>query len=468
MYEDCHTIVMSDQRQIKHLFARAGFGLRFEYLHANRNMPIKKAVKQLFKSSEKDDPLTIVNDTSDYSMLAKGDEMAKRMFIQQQREQGRQLNVGWINKMSTTDAQLREKMTLFWHNHFACRTQRAVFAQQLNNIHRTHALGNFGTMLMEVSKSPAMLQFLNNQQNQKNHPNENFAREVMELFTIGRGNYTEKDIKESARAFTGWGFDKDGNFKLRPLAHDTGEKTFMGQTGNFAGEDIIRILLQKKETAHFISTKLYKYLVNETPDPVHINAMADVFYNANYEIRPLLEYVYTADWFYDEKNMGNLIKSPVEFLVGLNRQFYISYERPEVLLLFERALNQTLFSPPNVAGWPGGRNWIDSSSLMYRLKIPSTVLNAGVIDFTGKTDPDDEAFIAASHKQQQAVYTRVQATPDWDKFLKSIPDKLSKTDIAQFILEPKLNNTLASMASQSADIRSLAIDMVSTPEYQLC
>ena len=275
-------------------------------------------------------------------------------------------------------------------------------------------------------------------------------------------------IKESARAFTGWGFDKDGNFKLRPFAHDTGEKTFLGQTGNFAGEDIIKILLSKKETAHFISTKLYKFLVNENPDAAHVNAMADVFYNANYEIKPLLEYVYTSDWFYDDKNIGNLIKSPVEFLVGLNRQFYITYQKPEVLLLFQRALGQVLFYPPNVAGWPGGRNWIDSSSLMYRLKIPSTVLNDGVIDFTGKADPEDEAFIAASHRQQPAVHMRVEAMPDWNKFLNSIPANLSKTDIAQFMLEPKLNNTLMNMAGQATDIRTLAIDMVSTPEYQLC
>jgi uncharacterized protein (DUF1800 family) len=459
---------MSDLKQIKHLFARAGFGLRFEDLHEDRNISVKKAVKRLFKTSENDEPIAVVNDTTDYTMMAKTDEATKKMFMQQQREQDKQLNVDWISKMSTTDAQLREKMTLFWHNHFACRTQRTSFAQQLNNIHRTYALGNFGTMLMEVSKSPAMLQFLNNQQNQKNHPNENFAREVMELFTVGRGNYSEKDIKESARAFTGWSFDKDGAFKLRPFVHDTGDKTFMGQTGNFAGEDIIKILLQKKETAHFISTKLYKYLVNETPDPVHVNAMADVFYNANYEIQPLLEYVFTSEWFYDDKNIGNIIKSPVEFLVGLNRQFYITYQKPEVLMNFQRALGQVLFYPPNVAGWPGGRNWIDNSSLMYRLKIPSTVLNDGVIDFTGKSDPEDESFIAASHRQQQAVHMRVEATPDWDKFLKSIPDNLPKTDIAQFMLEPKMNNTLINTANQSADIRTLAIDMVSTPEYQLC
>jgi len=338
----------------------------------------------------------------------------------------------------------------------------------LNNIQRTNSLGNFGTMVMEVSKSPAMLQFLNNQQNQKGHPNENFARELMELFTIGRGNYTEQDVKESARAFTGWSFDKDGNFKMRPYAHDNGEKTFMGKTGNFQGEDIINTLLARKETAHFISNKLYKYFVNEMPDPAHVSAMADVFYNANYEIKPLLEYVFTSDWFYDDKNTGNLIKSPVELLVGLNRQFYITYQKPEILLLFERALGQVLFNPPNVAGWPGGRSWIDSSSLMYRMKIPSTLLNAGVIDFTGKADPEEEAYIAAMHNQQQAVATKVQAQPDWDKFLNSIPKDTSKMAIAQFILTPKLNNTLINTVTQATNIKDMVIELVSTPEYQLC
>jgi len=458
---------MDNIHQIKHLAARGGFGLRFEDIPEDKNLSIKKAVKDLFKASENDDPIAVINDTTDYSMLMKGDIMAKKMFLQGQRQEEKDLNLAWINKMSTTGAQLQEKMTLFWHNHFACRSQRAAFAQQLNNIQRTNALGSFRTMLMQVSQSPAMLQFLNNQQNQKGHPNENFARELMELFTIGRGNYTEQDIKESARAFTGWGFNKNGEFVMRRFFHDDGQKTFMGKTGNFEGQDIINALLERKETAHFISNKLYKYLVNEIPDAEHINAMADVFYNANYEIKPLLEYVFTADWFYADKNTGNLIKSPVELLVGLNRQFYISYQKPEVLLLFERALGQVLFYPPNVAGWPGGRNWIDSSSLMYRIKIPSTLLNGGVIDFTGKADPEDEAYIATLHNQQQAVITKVQAEPDWDKFLNSIPKNTSNLAAAQFILEPKLSNSLMNTVTQATDIKALAIELVSTPEYQL-
>jgi uncharacterized protein (DUF1800 family) len=458
---------MNNTKQLKHLLSRAGFGMRFEDMATFNNVSVKHAVKSLFEAADKGTPLAVVQGSTDYGPMMKGDALAKKMFLQQERQEEKDLNVTWMNNMSATDAPLLEKMTLFWHNHFACRSNNAQYVQQLNNIQRTNALGNFRTMLFQVAESPAMLQFLNNQQNQKNHPNENFARELMELFTIGRGNYTETDVKESARSFTGYGFNKEGQFVTRKFAHDDGSKTFMGKSGNFTGEDVMNMLLEKKETAHFLSNKLYKYLVNETPDPAHVNAMADVFYSSNYEIKPLLEHVFTSDWFYDDKNTGNLIKSPVEFLVGLNRQFYITYQKPEIQLQFQRVLGQVLFYPPNVAGWPGGRNWIDSSSLMYRLKIPSTLLDGGLIDFHGKADPEDEAYLATVRNQQQQVNTRVQAQPDWDKFLQSIPKNTSNAAIAQFMLEPKPGATLINKINQVTDIKALAVELVSTPEYQL-
>jgi uncharacterized protein (DUF1800 family) len=459
---------MDDLKQVKHLYARAGFGLQFAASKKAGRTSVKEAVKELFKSSEKSETLTVVDANIDYSMLSKADADARKLMIQQQLQQEKELNINWVSQMISTSAQLREKMTLFWHNHFACRTNNALYAQQLNNIQRDNALGNFRALTLAVSQSPAMLQFLNNQQNHKNHPNENFARELMELFTIGRGNYTERDVKESARAFTGWSFDKDGNFLMRPFQHDEGQKTFLGKTGNFAGEDIIGILLEQKQTAHFICNKLYRYLVNETPDPAHVSEMADVFYNSGYEIKPVLEFVFTADWFYDEMNTGNLIKSPVELVVGLSRQFYITYQRPEVLLEFQRALGQVLFNPPNVAGWPGGRNWIDSSSLMYRLKIPSMILDGGLIDFTGKADPEDEAYLATTRNRQTAVNTRVQAQPDWDKFIADLPKKISYEKITDFLLEPNPGSVIRDAVKQTTDIKTLAIELVSTPEYQLC
>ncbi|MVN20184.1 DUF1800 domain-containing protein [Mucilaginibacter arboris] len=459
---------MNNFKQIKHLYARAAFGIRFEDLHDHEHWSVKKAVKKLFKASEVNEPLLAIDENIDLRYRLNQMEETRKQIQQDRNQQEKKLNTAWIERMGTTDAQLREKLTLFWHNHFACNIGNSLYAQQLNNVERKNALGNFKTLVLEVSKTPAMLQFLNNQQNQKGHPNENFARELMELFTLGRGNYTEDDIKQSARAFTGWAFDRNGEFTFRPRVHDEGEKTFFGKTANFCGEDIIDTILARKECASFISKKLYRYLVNDTIDENHVKQMADVFYNSNYEIKPLLEYIFTADWFYEDKNIGNLIKSPVELLVGLNRQFYISYQNPDVLIQFQRALGQLLFRPPNVAGWAGGRNWIDSSSLMYRMKIPSIILNAGLIEFEGKANPEDEAYLAATRKQQLNVIKRVQAQPDWTKFMADIPKNTSNDEIARFMLEPVANNLEIKEASQINDIKTLVIQLVSTPEYQLC
>ena len=461
---------MNNARNIKHLYARAGFGIRFEDLHDHENWSVKKAVRKLFKASDNKEEITVLTENIDLRNFPKdqADEQ-KRMVQEERNKQSTALNSAWVKLMSSTDAQLREKMTLFWHNHFACNIGNAFYEQQLNNIERANALGNFKTLLLQVSQSTAMLQFLNNQQNKKGHPNENFARELMELFTLGRGHYTENDIKESARSFTGWAYDgKTGLYAFRQNAHDEGTKTFMGKTGQFYGEDILDIILANKQTAVFISTKIYRYLVNDTPDAAFISQMADIFYTANYEIKPLLEFVFRSDWFYNDKNIGNLIKSPVELLTGLNRQFYITYQNPDVLLQFQRTLGQVLFRPPNVAGWPGGKNWIDSSSLMYRIKIPSTILNAGVIDFTGKADPEDEAYLASVRKQQLNVIKRVQAQPDWDKFLQEIPADTSKEQIAEFMLEPPVNKTVNDEINNAPDIKTTVIQIVSTPEYQLC
>ncbi len=459
---------MNNFRQIKHLYARAGFGIRFEDLHDHEHWSVKKAVKKLFRASEVDEPLLAVTENIDLRNHPNQTEDEKKQIQQNRNQQEKALNNAWFQKMGSTNAQLREKITLFWHNHFACNIGNSFYEQQLNNVQRINALGNFKTLVLEVSKTPAMLQFLNNQQNQKGHPNENFARELMELFTLGRGNYTEDDIKQSARSFTGWTYDKNGEFAFRPNVHDVGNKTFFGTTANFCGEDIIDKILAQKECAVFISRKLYRYLVNDTPDENHIKQMADIFYHSGYEIKPLLEYIFTANWFYEDKNIGNLIKSPVELLVGLNRQFYISYQNPDVLMQFQRTLGQLLFRPPNVAGWAGGKNWIDSSSLMYRMKIPSTILNAGLIEFEGKANPEDEAYLAATRKQQLNVIKRVQAQPNWDKFMADIPKNTSHEEIARFILEPNINNIAIKEASQIADVKTLVVQLVSTPEYQLC
>ena len=455
--------------QIKHLYSRAAFGISYPALQNLNGWNIKRAVSQLFKASEQFEELLLLKTVATVvkfkSMLG---EEQKKELIRKARQNVRLLNTRWLQKMATTDAQLREKMTLFWHGHFACRSQNAMFLQDLNNIHRKHALGNFKAMLLEVSRSPAMLQFLNNQQNRKGKPNENFARELMELFTLGRGNYTETDIKEAARSFTGWGYDQQGNFQFRKALHDEGSKNFFGSTGNFDGTDIIDRILEKPETAHFIARKLYTFMVSDTIDEVRVKELGTHFYQSNYEISALLKKMLTADWFYEESLIGSKIKSPIELLVGINRHFAVKYTNPDVLLRFQKALAQVLFYPPNVAGWPGGRNWIDSSSLMVRLKIPSLILNAGIIDFDGKTDIEDESVIAMNRVKRLAVERQVPSVPGWEEFLSGLPQKIRMKELAGFLMQPAITPQRLKSLENNSEIKSAVIELLSMPEFQLC
>ncbi|WP_316804519.1 DUF1800 domain-containing protein [Pedobacter nototheniae] len=467
--------------KVKHLYNRAGFGISYPDLHKLSKKKLDKVVDVLLKEPKQNIDITLIDTIESKKQLLEqaglyakkdltDDEKKQRQeIVRLQNEKSRDLNIAWINQMINTANPLREKITLFWHGHFACRSNNPFFAQQLNNIQRDHGLGSFKTLLVEVSKSPAMLQYLNNQQNRKGKPNENFARELMELFTLGRGNYTEEDIKESARSFTGWMYDKDGTFIFRPNLHDANTKTFFGKVGNFQGENIIDLILEKPETATFISRKIYKFFVNDTPNENHVKELADHFYNSKYDIAELMRKMFTSDWFYSPENVGTKIKSPAEFLVGLSREFYVTYNKPQVLIQLQSSLGQYLFNPPNVAGWPGGQSWIDSSSLMLRMRIPSLVLNDGEIDFSGKADPEDEAIIALNRStKQNVVKSYVNAKADWPKFLETFPNDFKPLDLAEFLLQPKLNDKITTMVADNKGLRSTTIEVTSMPEYQLC
>ncbi|MEY4893139.1 MAG: hypothetical protein RIQ34_1751, partial [Bacteroidota bacterium] len=376
---------MSNARNNLHLLWRAGFGPAVEQLNELDRYNPRQYWSALVKASEKPPtPIEVANNAIDglvmgvqtFAELSKRElDPDQRKELQQRNRNGiRDLNSIWMSKMVNSSAQLREKMAFFWHGHFACRNLNVLYQQQLLNIIRQHALGNFGTMLKAVSRSAAMLNFLNNQQNRKDHPNENFAREVMELFTIGRGNYSESDVKEAARAFTGWTANFQGEFVFRRFQHDFGSKTVLGRSGNFEGEEVLNILLEEKKTAVYITTKLYRFLVNEIPDATHIQWLSDRFYKNGYEIGPLLEDIFTSDWFYENKHIGTRIKSPIELLAGIRRLLPMQIDDATGQLLLQRGLGQVLFYPPNVAGWPGGKTWIDSSSLMLRMRVPRLLL----------------------------------------------------------------------------------------------
>jgi len=402
------------------------------------------------------------------------DKEQKRQIRKQSREDLQNLNLLWLEEMTHSKAQLREKMALFWHGHFASRNINILYQQQLLTVVRENALGNFADLLRGVSKSSAMISFLNNQQNKKQHPNENFAREVMELFTLGRGNYTENDVKEAARAFTGWSHRLDGEFVFRQRDHDTGSKTVLGKTGNFDGDDMLEILLERRETAKFIARKMYKFLVNESTVPEErILWLGDRFFDSGYKIMRLLEDIARSDWFYAPENIGSKIKSPVELWVGMRRAIPMELADPESQLVLQKALGQILFYPPNVAGWPGGRNWIDSSSLMLRLRIPQLLYRNQDLDVRGKTDDDQQMGEAA-----KGQFRRLSAVMDWqpalDLFAKTADHELIGK-MAEYLwavptkklpMEVLEKNT--DHSSRSALVQTTMVQLMATPEYQVC
>ncbi|MEO6405315.1 MAG: DUF1800 domain-containing protein [Ferruginibacter sp.] len=411
---------------------------------------------------------------------------AGRLRRQQSRDDLKNLNLLWLDEMINSKAQLREKMSLFWHGHFACRVINSYFQQELLHTIRTNALGNFADLLKEVSKSPSMLQFLNNQQNKKEHPNENFAREVMELFTMGRGNYTEQDIKEAARAFTGWGFNLQGEFMFRKNQHDNGQKTFLGKTGNFDGDDILNMLLSQKQTAYHISKKLYRFLVNEgeylPKDEEHVQYLSNRFYQNNYDIQKLLQDIFTSTWFYSAAYIGTKIKSPIELLAGLRRFLPLELDNDNAQLLFQKVLGQILFYPPNVAGWAGGSTWIDSSTLMVRLQIPQVIAAKESIVIRPKTD--DDINMGQMNEEQVRInrnklYTQRGGGADieWGLVTK-VFDKVARENLADKIaatllqsqgrISPALLDNYLAKDSRENFIKSAVIQYMSTPEYQLC
>ncbi len=477
-------MAVSNQLKNQHLLWRAAFGPMAE--NANQLWEISQQglhqllVKTSSKKTEQFNVATnlmdgLVKGVQDLGQMQKLDKDQKKMLRKQSVEDIKNLNLTWLGEMINSEAQLREKISLFWHGHFACRVVNIYFQQQLLNIVRENALGNFGDLLREVSKSPAMLSFLNNQQNKKQHPNENFAREVMELFTMGRGNYSETDIKEGARAFTGWGFNIKGEFVEKPFFHDAGSKTFLGKKGNFNGDDIIDILLEQKQTAKFITQKIYKYFVNDKQDAQKVDWLADRFYQSNYDIKSLLNDIYTSDWFYNEKNIGNRIKSPVELLVGIRRLIPMQLKKPELQLLFERALGQILFYPPNVAGWPGGKSWIDSSALMLRMRIPQILTDAD--DFVVKPKDDDDTMMGMEGVDTKDKARQVNVKVDWNA-VTTIFDEVNKENLMEKIsdvvlqakrgISPNILDKYIDKQGRDVYIKTTVVELMSTPEYQLC
>lgn len=357
----------------RHLLNRTGFDARPADIDAIAGLSRREAVERILAGSghaARTPAPAWVGEFISPRVVRTLSDAERKEFQRQQVERAVELKNWWVAEMLATPSPLTERMTLFWHNHFTSSLQKvrsASLVYRQNVLLRQHALGNFATMLKAVSKDPAMLVYLDSATNRRGKPNENFAREVMELFTLGEGSYAEQDIREAARAFTGWSIDiESGEFLWRPYAHDSGVKTVLGRRGEFKGDDVLDILLERPETAAFVVGKRWKEFVSPDPDPSEVGRIAALFRQSGYDIKAALRALLASDAFYAAQNRGTLVKSPVDFVIGTMRQFNVGYSDPLPLTVLLRTLGQDLFSPPNVRGWPGGEAWINSTTLLAR------------------------------------------------------------------------------------------------------
>ncbi len=345
---------------LRHLLSRAGFGFTPEELAPYTEISYRDAINQLTM------PSSVNNSALDKMLADQSFDFTNPDDIKR----------WWLFRMMFTARPLEEKMTLFWHGHFATadykvRNPYAMYVQ--NCTMRKLAFGRFDDLLLAMSKDPAMITWLDNQQNRKKKPNENYAREVMELFTMGIGNYSEQDIKEGARAFTGWQAKPDGFF-FNTGQHDSGMKTFLGQSGNFDGSDIVTILANEKATGRYLARKLLQFFAMENPPKSFVDDIAAVYHSSDHNIGAMLKAIFSSPIFASEQCYHSLIKSPCEYVVGTLKTFQIFKVDAEVPRLMA-AMGQNLFNPPSVKGWDGGQNWIASDTMMERFNFAARIIS---------------------------------------------------------------------------------------------
>jgi hypothetical protein len=373
---------------VGHLYRRAAFGAsREDVLEAERLGPERTLDLLLAGRPDAAEQLETLGEVG---------RIAAKLF-----ESGELLGGWWLYAMLQGGHPLREKMTLFWHNHFATSIVKVqdpdcMFRQ--NCLMRKHALCRFGPFLQAISRDPAMMLWLDSNSNVKGKPNENYARELMELFSLGIGHYTEKDIREAARAFTGWrtnGVDYTCDARL----HDGGIKTFLGRSGNWNGHDVVRIILQQPAVARFLIRKLYHFLVNDqvVPPDSLLEPLCQSFRQSDYDIARLVRTMLASRHFYSGHAFRQRIKGPVEYVLGAVQAVYRRYDEKEadyrplpqqVLVSRLEAMGQALFAPPNVKGWPGGKSWLNTSTLLERDNF-AAALALGTLWTEGSQNAED-------------------------------------------------------------------------------
>jgi uncharacterized protein (DUF1800 family) len=491
-----------------HLLNRAGFGASPEEITACHALGRVKAVDSLLAPTEPIDAFPLPEWTNPKQALAdmrgrleqrreiqkkmsglsaeEVDRLRRSTFQDMQKENRRHALEGqgwWFRRMLSTKAPLREKMTLFWHDHFATSVQKVkqpVLMMMQNELFREHAFGSFKDLTQAILMDPAMMLYLDTQSSKKGKPNENFAREVMELFTLGEGNYTEEDVHEAARAFTGYQLNRfQGTVIHVERQWDETPKSVFGKTGNFDGKDVIDLIFEKPEAARFMARKIWEFFVSENPPDAAIDALAGTFRSNDYQIAPLLREIFLSREFYAESSIRSQIKSPVQFLVSMLKQLEITDPPNAFPITAQQQLGQILFMPPNVAGWDWGQAWINTNTLFTRYNL------AG---FITKGASDDNAAMPGEMMKTPGMASarrfagRGWKGPDYEKIaprpLRENPAELVDSLIFRFFQGPVPAKARESFLEYAVSKKGVIFTdhetaelchlMLSTPYYQLC
>lgn len=434
----------------RHLLSRTGFGARLADVERFADLSPDAAVDALF-DGVRATPTTAMPDWIDDeppSLIAR--RLNRRELRMRAREMGRELKAWWLGEMLATPSPLTERMTLFWANHFTSSLRKVpwppLMARQ-NQLLRTHALGRFDEMLRAIVRDPAMLIYLDNARSHRDAPNENLARELFELFTLGEGEgYTEDDIKEAARALTGYGVDRrTATFQFVRRRHDDGEKTILGETGRFDGDDLVDLILAQPRTARHIAGLLWSELVSAPPDDRMLERVARALRDADYAIEPALRTILTSDAFLAPAERGRMVRAPVHLVVGTLRGLGVQPPDVAPLVRFCRGLGQDLLDPPNVKGWPGGLRWLRSTTLLLRQKglrraidhdaVVARVERGGLAALLAGRDPDTRDDLRHLDDDQLAALTEAVLLPI-DAVQASAPTDAPVRVLESILLDP--------------------------------
>ena len=381
--------------EARHLLARTGFGSPSpseidRIIPLSYEMAVDSILDGVLKRSITPAP-KFLNNPSDHPKLKGMDAETKRAFQKRGMKERKSIRYWWIQEMLTTPSPFTERMVLFWHNHFVSeisKVQYASWSYDQNALFRKYAIGNFNKLLIEVSTGPAMMKYLDTSKNKKNKPNENFAREVLELFTLGEGRvYTEEDIRESSRAYTGWQIDyPTEKFVFKSWSHDNGVKTFLGKEGQFDGIDIINIILELPRVAEYLAEKLWREFISDEIRPIEIKKLAKNIRDHKYNLKPMMKALFMSNSFRDPKNRGVLIKSPVDLTIGTIRLLGLTPPEIKTIHLHQKRSGQDIFQPPDVKGWRAGKAWISSTTTLSRAQFLKAA-SSGFMKYQKNNDP---------------------------------------------------------------------------------